>query len=76
MMKLKFQEFGHLLWRTDLFEKKTDPGEDWRQEKGMTEHEMLDGITDSMDLNMSKLREIVKKPGVLHFMGLQGNGYN
>ena len=42
----------------------------------MTEHEMLDGITDSMDLNMSKLREIVKKPGVLHFMGLQGNGYN
>ena len=41
MLKLKLQYFGHLVWRTDSFEK-TDAGQDWRQEeKGMTEDEMV-----------------------------------
>ena len=42
--------------------KDPDAGKDWRQkEKGMTEDEMVDSITDSMDLNLSKLQEIVEK---------------
>ena len=41
--------------------KDPDAGKDWGQEeKGATEDEMLDGITDSMDMNLSKLREIAK----------------
>ena len=39
--------------------KDPDAGKDWRQEKGTTEDEMLDGITDSMDMSLSKLRELV-----------------
>ena len=42
MLKLKFQYFGHLMWRTDSFEKDPDAGKDWRQEeKGTTEDEMV-----------------------------------
>ena len=45
-----------------LIGKEPDAGKDWRQkEKGMTEDEMVDSITDSMDLNLSKLQEIVEK---------------
>ena len=44
MLKLKLQNFGHLIWRTDSLEKNPDAGKDWRQEeKGMTEDEM-DGL--------------------------------
>ena len=44
-----------------LIGKDPDAGKDWRQEeKGTTEDEMLDGITDSMEVNLSKLQEIVK----------------
>ena len=42
-----------------LIGKDPDAGRDWRQEKGTTEDEMLDGITDSMDTSLSKLRELV-----------------
>ena len=50
MLKLKFQYFGN----------DPDAGNDWRQEeKGTTEDEMVDGITDSMDVSLSKLRELV-----------------
>ena len=60
-----------ILWPPDaknwLIGKNPNAGKDWGQEKGMTEDKMLDGITDSMDMSMSKLQEIVKtvKPGML-----------
>ena len=59
MLKLKLQYFGHLMQRVDSLEK-TDAGRDWGQEeKGMTENEMLDGITNSMDMSLSELQELV-----------------
>ena len=57
--KLKLQYFGHLMQRVDSLEK-TDAGRDWGQEeKGTTEDEMVDGITNSMDMSLSELRELV-----------------
>ena len=51
------QYYGHLMWRVDSLEK-TDAGRDWGQEeKGTTEDE-LDGITDSIDVGLSELREL------------------
>ena len=41
MLKLKLQYFGHLMWRTDSVGKDPAAGKDWRQEKGMTEDEMV-----------------------------------
>ena len=59
MLKLKLQYFGHLIRRVDSSEK-TDAGRDWGQEeKGMTEDEIVDGITDSMDMSLSKLQELM-----------------
>ena len=60
MLKLKLWYFGHLMQRVDSLEK-TDAGRDWGQEeKGMTEDEMAaDGITDSMDMSLSELWELV-----------------
>ena len=53
-----------ILWPPDgksrLIGKDPDAGKEWRQEKGVTEDEMVGGITDSMDLSMSKFWEIVK----------------
>ena len=53
-----------ILWPPDaknwLIGKDPDAGKDWRkEEKGMTESEMVDGITNSMDMSLSKLRELV-----------------
>ena len=60
MLKLKVQYFGHLMWTVDSLEKDSDAGRDWGQEeKGTTEDEMLDGITNSMDVSLSELQELV-----------------
>ena len=64
MLKLKLQYFGHLMWpkshKSWLIGKDPDAGRDWGQEeKGMTEDEMAGCITDSMDLSLGKLRELV-----------------
>ena len=59
MLKLKLQYFGHLMRRVDSLEK-TDAGRDWGQEeKGTTEDEMAGCITDSMDVSLSELWEMV-----------------
>ena len=60
LLKLKFQYFGHLIWRAKSLER-YDAGKDWGQEeKGVTEGKMLDGITHSVDMSLRKLQEIVK----------------
>ena len=59
MLKLKLQYFGHLMQRVDSLEK-TDAGRDWGQEeKGTTEDEMAGSITDSMDMGLGELWELV-----------------
>ena len=59
-LMLKFQYSGHLMWRANSLEK-THAGKDWRQkEKGQQRTEWLDRITDSVDMNLSKLWKIVK----------------
>ena len=59
MLKLKLQYFGHLMRRADSLEK-TDAGRDREQEeKGTTEDEMAGWFTDSMDVSLSELWEMV-----------------
>ena len=74
MLKLKLQYFGHLMWRTDSLEKTLILGKiEGRRRKGWQRMRCLDSITDSMDMSLRKLREIVKdgRSGMLQFMGSQ-----
>ena len=60
MLKLKLQYFGHLMRRTDSLEKTLMLGKiEGGRRRGTTEDEMVDGITDSMDMSLSKLLELV-----------------
>ena len=79
MLKLMFPYFGHLMRRADSLEKTLMLGKtEGRRRRGRQRVSWLDGITDSMDVGLGGLRELVMtgRPGVLRFMGSQRVGHD
>ena len=79
MLKLKLQYFGHLMWRTDSFEKTLMLGKiAGRRRRGWQRIRRLDDITDSMDMGLGDSESWwwTGRPGVLWFMGLPRVGHD
>ena len=75
MLRLKLQYFGHLMGRVDSLEKTLMLGGiEGRRRRGQQRMRWPDGITDSMDMSLSKLTS--GRPGVLRFMGSQRVGHD